>query len=116
MRPAAVIAAGLVCGAAVWALSVPVTGLREPFDAPLFYYPVMIVAGALAAWPAPRYWWLAVISIFVGERVYAFIMLPETRPWLLFGVIINAVIATWLPSAIGAAGVFFMRRPRSPAA
>jgi hypothetical protein len=52
----------------------------------------------------------------VGERVYAFVVLPETRPWLLFGVIINAVIATWLPSAIGAAGMFLMRRPRSPAA
>ena len=111
----AAVAAGLACGAAVWALSVPATGLREPLDAPLFYYPVMVVAGAMAAWPAPRYWWLAVIGIFVGERVYAFLMLPETRPWLLFGVIINAIIATWLPSAIGAAGVFLMRRPRSAA-
>jgi hypothetical protein len=43
-------------------------------------------------------------------------MLPEMRPWLLFGVIVNAVIATWLPSAIGAASMFFMRRPRSRAA
>jgi hypothetical protein len=113
---AAVAAAGLACGAAAWALSVPITGLREPFDAPLFYYPAMVVAGALASWPAPRYWWLAVIAIFVGERVYGYLMLPETRPWLLFGVVVNVLIATWLPSAIGAASVFFIRRPRSPAA
>jgi hypothetical protein len=116
VRPAAVIAAGLASGAAVWALSVPLTGRREPFDAPLFYSAVMMVAGAVAASPAPRYWWLAVIAIFVGERVYAFVTLPETRPWVLFGVLINAVIATWLPSAIGAVSVLFMSRPRGPAA
>jgi hypothetical protein len=114
VRRAAVAAVGLACGAAVWALSVPITGLREPFDAPVFYYVAMVVAGAVAAWPAPRYWWLAVIAIFVGERVYAFLMLPESRPWLLVGVVVNVLIATWLPSAIGAAGVFVMRRPATP--
>ena len=103
--------AGLLCGAVVWGLSVPLTGAREPFDSPSLYYPVaMLVAGVIAALPAPRYWWVAVIGIFLGERFYAFVMLPETRAWLLFGIVINALILTWLPAAIGAVGVFVLNR------
>jgi hypothetical protein len=106
-----VLVAGVLCGAAVWALSIPVTGMREPFDSPGVYYPIaMLAAGALAALPAPRFWWLAVIAIFLGERLYAFVMLPETRPWLLFSLIVNLVILTWIPAAIGAAGTFFVTR------
>lgn len=106
-----VLAAGILCGAAVWGLSVPLTGVREPFDSPGFYYPVaMLVAGAIAALPAPRYWWLAVIAIFAGERLYAFAMLPETRGWFLFGLVVNALIPTWIPAAIGAACVALLSR------
>ncbi len=59
-----VVLAGLACGASVWALSVPITGMREPFDSPGPYYIVaMFVAGILAALPAKRYCWAAVVSI-----------------------------------------------------
>jgi hypothetical protein len=60
-----------------------------------------IVAGVLSALPAPRYWWMAVIGIYLGERLYAFIMLPETRAWILFGLIMNIVTLTWVPATIG---------------
>jgi hypothetical protein len=100
--------AGLICGAAVWALSVPLAGAREAFDAPGYYLPAMLVAGIVAAWPAPRYWWLAVIGIFLGERLYAYAMLPETRDWLLFGLLINLLLPTWLPAALGALGVYIV--------
>jgi hypothetical protein len=95
--------AGLVCGSVVWALSIPLTGFAEPFDSPGPYYVIaMFIAGLLAALPNPRYWWAAVIGIFLGERVYAFLMVPETRPWLLFGIMVNFLILSWLPAAIGA--------------
>jgi hypothetical protein len=104
---------GVLCGAAVWALSIPVTGAREPFDSPTMYYPAaMFCAGVVAALPAPGYWWAAVIGIFLGERLYAFAMLPETRPWLLFGIIVNALLPTWLPAALGAFGVYLGDRWR----
>jgi hypothetical protein len=106
-----VFVAGLLCGGVVWGLSVPLTGAREPFDSPSLYYPVaMLMAGVIAALPAPRCWWVAVIGIFLGERLYAFVMLPETRAWLLFGIVVNALIPTWLPAAIGAVGVFVLDR------
>ena len=99
--------AGIACGAIVWGLSVPITGMREPFDSPGFYYFVAtFIAGVLAALPAPRYWWIAPVGIFVGERLYAFVMLPETRGWLLFGIIMNLLFLTWLPAAVGALIVF----------
>jgi hypothetical protein len=106
--------AGMICGALVWALSVPLAGTREPFDAASLYYPTaMFLSGVAASLVAPRYWWLAVIGIFLGERLYAFAMLPETRDWLLFGLVINVIVPTWLPAAIGAVVVFLVDRLRS---
>ena len=108
-----VLLAGVACGAVVWGLSLPVTGMREPFDSPGYYYFVaMFAAGVLAALPAPRYWWAAVIGIFLGERLYAFVMLPETRDWLLFGVVMNLIMLSWLPAAVGALGVYLAARWR----
>ena len=108
-----VLLAGLACGAAVWGLSVPLTGMREPFDAPGYYYLVaMFLAGVLAALPAPRHWWAAVVGIFLGERLYAFVMLPETRDWLRFGVVVNLIMLSWLPAPAGALSVYGVARLR----
>ena len=73
----------------------------------------MLLSGVTAALVAPRYWWLAVIGIFLGERFYAFAMLPETRDWLLFGLVINVIVPTWLPAAVGVGVVFLVDRLRS---
>lgn len=106
-----VLLAGLACGAVVWGLSVPLTGMREPFDSPSHYYVVaMFVAGILAALPAPRYWWVGVIGIFLGERIYALVMLPETRPWLMFGIVMNLLMFSWLPAAVGALSAYCVNR------
>jgi len=87
------------------------TGMRELFDSPSFYYPAaMCLAGMLAVLLAPRYWWVAVIGIILGDRVYSFVMLGETRPWVLFGPVVNALLPTWMPAVAGAAGVFLLSR------
>jgi predicted Abi (CAAX) family protease len=66
----------------------------------------MFLAGAFATLPAPHYWWMAVLGIFLGERLYAFLLLPETRAWLLFGIVVNILIFSWLPAALGAFSVY----------
>ncbi len=108
-----VLAAGLVCGALVWAASPLVTGVREPFDSDSLYYPAaMFLAGVLASLPAPRFWWLAVVAVFLGEHLYGFIAYPDQRAWLLFGLIINLIIPTWWAAALGALLVFAVYRLR----
>ena len=105
--------AGLALGAVVWALSVPVTGMREPFDSPGYYYvAATFLAGVLAALPGPRFWWLGVIGIFLGESLYAFAMLPETRPWLLAGIITSLLVLSWLPALLGGLSVYAVSRWR----
>ena len=109
-----VLLVGIACGAVVWGLSVPLTGMREPFDSPTHYYIVaMFIAGILAALPAPRYWWVAVVGIFLGEKIYSFVVLPETRDWLLFGIYIGVLTLTWLPSALGGLIVYIVHRLRA---
>ncbi len=108
-----VLLAGLACGAIVWGLSVPLTGMREPFDSPGYYYMAVFIAGILATLPAPRYWWAAVVGIFLGERIYAFVMLPETRDWLLFGIYMGVLTLTWLPPALGGLIVYIVNRVRT---
>ncbi len=106
--------AGIVCGAIVWGLSVPLTGMREPFDSPSYYYPVaMFMAGILAALPAPRYWWAAVLGILFGERIYMLVMMPENRAWLLFSVYMGLLTLTWLPPALGGLIVYVVNRVRT---
>ena len=109
-----VLLAGIACSAIVWGLSVPLTGMREPFDSPTYYYMVaMFIAGILAALPAPRYWWVAVVGIFSGERIYMFVMMPENRGWLLFSIYMGLLTLTWLPSALGAVIVYVVNHVRT---
>jgi accessory gene regulator protein AgrB len=83
--------------------------MREPFDSANLYYPIaMFLAGIFATLPAPRCWWMAVLGFFLGERLYAFILLPETRAWLLFGIVVNILIFSWLPAALGAVSVYIV--------
>lgn len=51
------IVAGLLLGAAVSGLSLPLTGQREAFDAnPAWHLTATFLAGALGTLPAPRFW------------------------------------------------------------
>ncbi len=109
-----VLLAGIACSAIVWGLSVPITGMREPFDSPTYYYVVaMFIAGILAALPAPRYWWVAVVGIFLGERIYMFVAMPENRGWLLFSIYMGLLTLTWLPPALGGLIVYIVNRVRT---
>lgn len=102
-RPLAVFGLGLSLGASIWALSVSLTGEREPFDGPLLYYgAATFAAGALAALPSVRHWWLAVPSVYLGEHLFAFAAYPDTRDWFLVGLFVNALVPTWFFTAVGA--------------
>jgi len=106
-----VILPGLILGAAVSGLSLPLTGQREAFDAsPAYYLSAAFIAGALATLPAPRFWWLAVFAVFLGEHIYYAAAYPDMRPWFLFGLIINAILPTWWSAAAGALLVFLGAR------
>ncbi len=102
-RPLAVLILGLSIGASIWAVSVSLTGVREPFDGPLLYYATAtFAAGALATLPSPRHWWLAVPSVYLGEHLFAFAAYPDTRDWFLVGLFVNALVPTWFFTAVGA--------------
>ena len=106
-----VIVAGLLLGAAVSGLSLPLTGQREAFDAsPAWYLTAAFLAGALATLPAPRFWWLAVLAVFLGEHAWYAAAYPDMRPWLLFGLLVNAIVPTWWSAAAGALLVFLGAR------
>lgn len=106
-----VIALGLLLGAAVSGLSLPLTGQREAFDAgPAWYLTATFLAGALATLPAPRFWWLAVFAVFLGEHAWYAAAYPDMRPWVLFGLVINAIVPTWWPAAVGALLVYLGAR------
>lgn len=110
-RIAIVAASGLLLGALVWAISVPLTGHREPFDGSIVYYALStFVAGALSAWASPRHWWLALLAVYLGQHLYAFVAYPENRAWFLFGLFVNALIPTWLFAAAGALTTFLISR------
>jgi hypothetical protein len=102
---------GLVVGALLSGLSMPLTGQREAFDAsPLYYFVGSFLAGALATLPAPKYWPVAILSVFLGEHLFYALVYPEMRPWFFWSLYINAMLPTWWAIAAGALLVFLMRR------
>lgn len=106
-KPWIALIAGIVCGALVWAMSIPITGAREPFDSPSAYYKVaMFFAGIVSSVPAPRFWLLSLIGVILGQHIYSFLFLPETRGWVLFGLTMNLALLLWVPAAIGAFAVY----------
>jgi hypothetical protein len=66
--------------------------------------------GVVASLPGPRYWWLSVPAIFLGEHLYALIAYPDLRPWFLFSIVINFTVPMWWPAAVGALFVFSTNR------
>ena len=65
-----VFAAGFAGGILIWFLSPFVVGEAEPWDANDYYAATLFIAGFLAAWACPSWWWLAPIGIFVGQIAY----------------------------------------------
>jgi hypothetical protein len=68
------VAAGLA--AAVWALSVPITGRSEPWDANGLYYVIaLVVAGALSGALVPRHLGAHYVGAVAGQAIYELLVL-----------------------------------------
>lgn len=76
----------------------------------LYYAAATFAAGAIAALPSPRHWWLALLAVYLGQHLYAFAAYPETREWFLFGLFVNALVPTWLFAAAGAFSTYWLAR------
>jgi hypothetical protein len=109
LKPWLVLAAGLICGAVVWWHSVPITGVREPFDSAGLYYPIaMFLAGIFATLPAPHCWWMAVSRNFLGRATLRFFVSPREENLVTVRNSCEYLIFSWLPAALGAASVYFV--------
>ncbi len=111
-----VAAAGIVLGAAVWALSPSLSGVTEAWDHPPYYITSLFIAGLLAACCGPRQFWLAPLGIYVGQTLYAVLFLPGGPLWMI-GMVFGA--ASSIVALAGAAVPFVIRRllrPRRDAA
>ena len=59
---------GLVFGAAIWWASPAITGRREPWDAPGWYFPASLFAAGLATgWADPARPWVVGSAIYLGQ-------------------------------------------------
>lgn len=114
MKIVLVITVGLFLGALVWAISVPLTGQREPFDGSMLYYGLStFFAGAVSAMPSPSHWWIGLIAVYLGQHLFAFVAYPDMREWFLFGLVVNLLIPTWLFAAAGALTTYLISRWRA---
>jgi hypothetical protein len=65
-----------VTAAAVWALSVPLTGKTEPWDAEGFYYfAALAIAGAVSAFVIPKHLTAHYAGAVVGQVAYELLFL-----------------------------------------
>jgi hypothetical protein len=82
------VAAGLAV--AVWALSVPITGKSEPWDAEWPYYFLALAAtGALAGVIVPRPWWAHYAGAMAGQAGYELAFL-KLGPLFVLGLVFLA--------------------------
>lgn len=75
------VAAGL--GALIWALSVPLTGKAEPWDAESpYYFVALALAGAVSGAIVPRHLWAHYLGAVLGQTAYelAFLKLGPLFP------------------------------------
>ena len=95
------ILASAVSAGGVWALSVPVTGYKEPWDAPGAYYPVALaVAGLISGLVSPRVVWAFPLGAILGQLLYEVAFL-EMGPLVLVGVLfMSFYLPIFLPAAL----------------
>ena len=73
-------------GAVVWALSVPVTGMSEPWDAEGPYYVVALaVAGAIAGGIVPKHLVAQYTGAILGQAAYELVFL-QFGPLFVLGL------------------------------
>lgn len=80
-----------IFGAAIWALSLVITGETEPWDAQsAYYYSALFVAGFILGIIRPVKIWIYPFGIYIGQLLYAIIVLPK-GPLIAVGIILLAV-------------------------
>ena len=98
--------------AAVWALSVPLTGKAEPWDAEGFYYFVALAAaGAASGAVIPKHLLIQYIGAVAGQAAYELVFLNVGALFLLgFAFLMGYSIIF-----VGAAAIVASLRARSSA-
>lgn len=99
--------------AAVWALSVPVTGRAEPWDADSPYYVVALAtAGAISGAVLPKHLWAHYIGAVLGQAAYELIFL-RVGPLFVLGLAFLAAYSVIFVAV--AAIVAYIRRSKDEA-
>jgi len=112
---------GVAFGALTWMASPPLTGFREPWDAPSRYYVVCLIgSGIVLGALAPRRFWLGALGLLMGQILVfgAYALLPPQELWLLglVALVVYSVLGLGgaLAGAVGATVLGWLRRRRSP--
>jgi hypothetical protein len=84
---------GLALGLAIWLLSAPLTGNREPWDtAGMAYAGALLLAGGIGGFLVPGHWIEVAIGIFSGQAV----------------VLVAGVLAEPASGGLWPLGIFFL--------
>jgi hypothetical protein len=106
---ATVLAAAL--SALIWALSIPLTGKAEPWDAELpYYFVALAAAGIISGLVVPKHLWAHYVGAVVGQVAYELAFL-KLGPLFVLGLLFLAVYSLIFLGA--AAIVSSLRRRRS---
>ena len=105
------VAAGL--SAVIWALSIPITGKSEPWDADSAYYFVALaVAGAISGAVVPKRLWAHYVGAVLGQIAYELAFL-KLGPLFIVGLIF---LAGYSLIFLGAAAIAASFRTGPPSA
>ncbi len=100
---------GVVFGAVIWWISPIVTGQPKPLDAPGSYYVgSLFVAGLIVALIAPRAFWTAPFTVFLGQLLYCLYLFPSEQNTLWPLDMVVAFVYCLVTLAGGAAGAVFL--------
>jgi hypothetical protein len=106
---AILLAAGL--SAVIWALSIPLTGKAEPWDADSPYYLVALaVAGIVSGVVIPKHLWAHYVGGIIGQAAYGLAFL-KVGPLFVVGLLFLAVYSVIFFGAAAIASSF--RKERS---
>lgn len=87
--------------AAVWALSVPLTGKPEPWDAQGPYYPLALaLAGAIAGFIRPSHFGAHYAGAIAGQAAYGLVFLPMGALFVLGLVFLAGYSAIFVATAL----------------
>jgi len=79
-----------VLSAAVWALSIPMTGRNEPWDADSpYYFVALAVAGAVSGAVVPKHLWAHYVGAVLGQAAYELAFL-KLGPLFILGLVFLA--------------------------